>query len=274
MITFQIEEQEYILPDFLSIENYVKVYKVKDLLDDNYYQAKLIQTITGADLRDVMETSHHQINYITNHLTNLFPDTKYPFIDKFTLNGVEYGFIPSWKNMTFAEYVDLDSMLTKKPEEIIANLHIICAMMYRPIISKKSEHNFQIEKYNSDTIEERAQLFNKELDVKYVLGGQFFFSRFVKQYSQPILHFSTWMKMKIMWTKMVITWKLRKQIWNLLLNKSTDGSRLLIEYAQTTLQNTKLSLEKESLKSSTNSNTWWKKIKKWPNDINKRRASK
>jgi len=274
MITFNIEEQEYTLPDFLSIENYVKVYKVKDILDDNYYQAKLIQTITGADLKDVIDSSHHQINFITNHLTNLFPDTKYPFIDKFELNGIEYGFIPSWKNMTFAEYVDLDTMLTKKPEEIINNLHIICAMMYRPIVNKKSEHNFQIEKYNSDTIDERAQLFNKHLDVKYVLGGQFFFSRFVERFSQPIQHFSTLMKMKIFWMKMKVTWKLRKLIWKLLLNRSTDGLQLSIEYAQTILQSTKQSLEKESLKSLTNSNTWWKKTKKWLKDINKQIVTK
>ena len=267
MITFQIEEKEYILPDFLSIENYVKVYKVKDLLDDNYYQAKLIQTITGADLSDVLDTSHHQINFITNHLTQLFPDTKYPFIDKFVLNGVEYGFIPSWKNMSFAEFVDLDTLLTKTPFDIMNNLHIICAIMYRPIIFKKSEHNFQIEKYNADTVEERANLFLKELDVKYVLGGQFFFSRFAEQSLQPSQQYSMWMKMKIWWRIQVTTWKMRKIIWKLLLNKPLDGSQLLIDYAQTTLQNTIWSSQKGSLNVSTNSSTFWKKIKKWLKDL-------
>jgi hypothetical protein len=188
MIEFEIKKKNYVLPEVLTIENYVRIYKVKDLLGEEYFQAKLINAITGAKLEHILQANHNQINYLSEYILSLFPPNDYPFIDKFILNGVEYGFIPSWKHMSFAEFVDLDTLLNKKPEEIVENLHIICAIMYRPIISKKKEHDFQIEVYDSKTMEERAEIFKKELDVKYVLGGNFFFSNFVKKkYSKKII---------------------------------------------------------------------------------------
>lgn len=260
-ITFQIEDKEYELPEFLSIENYVKIYKMKDFLEEEYFKAKIIQTITGANLDSLLETNHSQINYLSNYLLKLFPNDKYPFIDSFVLNGVEYGFIPSWKYMSFAEFVDLDSLLTKTPDVIMDNLHIICSIMYRPIISKKKKHDFQIEKYDSKTMEERAELFKKDLDVKYVLGGQFFFSQFVQKYSN-YSRLSLIQRMKNYWIKLKITWKMRKIIWKLLLNKRSDGSLSSTELSMMILQNTLKSSKQQSWKPLTSYFTFWKKTKK------------
>lgn len=234
-ITFELNNKEYTLPEVLTIEDYIKVYKVKDFLGEQFFQAKLISTITGADMESILKTNHTQITFLANHIASLFPDTSYPFTDKFVLNGVEYGFIPSWKNMSFAEFVDLDTLLNKKPEEIIENLHIICSIMYRPIVSKKKEHQFKIEDYDVDEMVERAELFKKELDVKYVLGGQFFFSRFVSQYLNPSPT-SLILRSKNFWNRMVFTWKMRRTIWKILLGKPLDGTQLSIDYAMMTLQ--------------------------------------
>lgn len=261
MVTFELDKQEYTLPDFLSIDSYIKVYNVKDFLGEEYFQSKLINAITGAKLESILKTNHAQINYISQYIMSLFPDTKYPFYDKFVLNGIEYGFIPSWKKMSFAEFVDLDTLLTKKENEIINNLHIICAIMYRPITKKRKEHDFEIEEYDSKTVEERAQLFLNELDVKYVLGGNFFFSVFAKQSlesSQPYLT----LKNKSFWKKMVLTWKMRKIIWKFLLNKPSDGSQLLIDYVMMTLQNTIKSSKPPFWKRLINFFTWSKKTKR------------
>ena len=37
MIDFNIEGKKYDLPDFISIKNYVKIFKVKDLFSDDYF---------------------------------------------------------------------------------------------------------------------------------------------------------------------------------------------------------------------------------------------
>jgi hypothetical protein len=259
-ITFELEDKEYVLPNFLSIEDYIKVYKVKDFLGEEFFQAKLINAITGAKMEPILNAGHSEISYISNYLLGLFPDSKYPFYDKFELDGIEYGFIPSWKNMSFAEFVDLDTLLTKKPEEIIENLHIICAIMYRPITSYKKKNDFEIEKYDSKTMVDRAEMFKKNLDVKYVLGGQFFFSQFAKQ-SLDSSQQSLRLKMKNLWMKTVVTWKMRKIIWNLLLNKPLDGSQLSTEFATTILQNTIISYKPPFWKRLINYFTFWKRKK-------------
>lgn len=260
-ITIEIDKKEYEIPNFLSIENYVKVYNVKDFLGEQYFQAKLINQILGVKLELILKANHNQINFISNHITKLFPDSEYPFFDRFELNGVHYGFIPSWKNMSFAEFIDLDTLLNKEPKEIINNLHIICAIMYRPIISEKSEHDFQIEDYDSKSMEVRAELFRKQLDVKYVLGGQFFFSKFVQQSLDNSQQSLIW-KNKSFMKKMVLTWRLRKIIWKILLNKPLDGLQLSIDYAMTTLQDIQQSPKPPLWKRLTNYFTFWKKKKK------------
>ena len=260
-VTFEIKGTEYQLPTFLSIQDYVKIYNIKDYLGEEYFQAKLINMFTGAKLEDVLRVGHSQINFISGYLTNLFPDNTYPFFDRFTLNGVEYGFIPSWKNMSFGEFVDLDTLMTKKPEEVINNLHIICAIMYRPIVEIESKHKFKIEEYDASKLISRAELFQKELDVKYVLGGNFFFSKFVKKYL-TYSQLSLIEKSRNFIRKMVLTWKMRKIIWKLLLNKHSDGSQLSTELAEMILQNMKPSPNQPSWKPSTNFFTFWKKTKK------------
>jgi hypothetical protein len=162
--------------------------------------------------------------------------------------------------MSFAEFVDLDTLLNKKTEEIVDNLHIICAIMYRPIISKKKEHDFQIEVYDSKIMEERAEIFKKELDVKYVLGGNFFFSNFVKKYSNHS-HQSLIMRSRSFMRKMVLTWRMRKIIWKLLLNKPSDGMQLSIDYAKMTLQNITKSYRPPLWKRLTNYITSFRKTK-------------
>lgn len=236
-ITFEIKKQQYQLPEVLTIDHYIKVYKMKDFLEEQFFQAKLISTITGADFDLLLKTNHSNIIFLSNHLVSLFPDTKYPFYDKFILEGVEYGFLPSWKNMSFAEFIDLDTLLNKKPEEIMDNLHIICAIMYRPIVKKKKEHDFLIEDYDVKSMVERAELFRQKLDVKYVLGGQFFFSQFADRYSNysPM---SLIQRSKNFMKRMVLTWKMRKLIWKILSVSRSAGSRLSTELVETTLRNT------------------------------------
>lgn len=238
----KIKDKEYDIPSYINIENYVKLFNIKDFFDDDYFEIKLISIVTGAKSDDIMVMNHSTIKNVANHIMSILPTTKFVFEDSFEIDGVEYGFIPEYKNMTFAEFVDLDTMLTKKPDEIMNNLHIIAAMMFRPIKSKKSKHNYKIEEYNPDTIDERAELFKKKLDVKYVLGGKFFFSKSAKTpliSSQPSSirkKLSTWL------ITLKLYWRLRKILHS---KKLLDGSLSSTELVETILQSTKQSSKKE-----------------------------
>ncbi len=242
MIKFKLNEIEYKLPDFISIENYAKIYKVKDLFSDDYFAAKIINIITDAPLEELLEADYEEVSYLAAYIMSQIPLEKPKFVDRFELDGVHYGFFPNWRELTFAEFVDMDTISTKKPDELLNMLHILAAVMYRPIVEEKSEHDYKIEKYNVETMKDRSELFKKKLDIKYVLGAQFFFINYANRFlnyshlsSMPTL--SIWMKLKLMWV-------MRRWIFAAIFKRRMDGSLSSTELLETILRNTKLSTKR------------------------------
>ena len=242
MIKFKIEGDEYILPEYISIDNYSKIYKIKDLFSDDYFSAKLISIITDAKIEDLLESDYQEVSYIASYLMSLIPLGQPGFKDRFELDGVKYGFFPNWRDLTFAEFIDMDTISTKKPDELLDMLHILAAIMYRPIVEEKSEHDFKIEKYDVNTMVERAELFKKKLDVKYILGAQFFFIKFANRFSSYTQISS--IQTLSLWTKIKIIWSLRKLIWNLVFRRRSAGSLSSTELLEMILQNTSTSIKK------------------------------
>lgn len=243
MVKFKIDEKEYNIPEFISIGNYAKIYKVKDLFSDDYFAAKLLNILTDAPLEDLLQVDYQEVSYLANYVLSLIPlANDIPFKDRFELNGVQYGFFPTWKELTFAEFVDMDTISTKKPEELLDLMHILAAVMYRPIIEEKSEHDFKIEKYNIESLNQRAELFKKELDVKYIISAQFFFIKFANRYLS-YTQLSSIKKLSI-WTKIKIIWRMRRVLWHLIFKKRSDGTWSSTDLLQMILQSTNLSLKK------------------------------
>ena len=238
MIKFKIEDVEYKLPEFISIENYAKIYKVKDLFSDDYFAAKIISIITNAPLEDLLETDYEKVQYLASYILSMIPLKKPEFIDRFELNNVHYGFFPNWKELTFAEFVDMDTISTKKPDELLDLLHILAAVMYRPIIEEKSKHDYTIEKYDIELMKKRAEIFKTQLDIKYVLGAQFFFILYANRFLS-YSHLYSIPKLSIL-MKIKLLWMMRKFLWaGLISKKPLDGSLSSTELLKTIIRSTK-----------------------------------
>ena len=242
-IEFELKKKNYELPDYLSIGDYVKIFKVKDLFEDEYLKAKVINLLTDCPMETLLEAENHKVDFLATTIFAMVPKPPYNLIDSFELDGVKYGYLPSYKEITFGEFADLDTLLTKKPEEIMDYMHVIAAIMYRPIISEKSKHDFKIEKYNQDTLNERAELFKKKLDVKFALGGQFFFTNFALTYSNYTRQSLTLRIMKN-WEMIKFLWKHKWTIMKLVSKKDLDGMSFLIESQRIELRNIIKSLKK------------------------------
>lgn len=242
MIKFKIEEKEYNVPDIISIENYAKIYRIKDLFSQEYFAAKIISLVCGPTVEELLQTDYQEINYLATYIMGLFPLDAPEFVDRFELNGVHYGFFPNWKDLSYAEFVDMDTISSKPINDLLDLMHILCAIMYRPIISEKTKHDYQIEKYDVNSMKIRAELFKKELSVRYVLGAQSFFISFVSKY----LSYSQLSSMKKIstLTKIKLIWKMRRLITAALFKKYTGGSLSSIELHQMILQSMSKSIKK------------------------------
>jgi hypothetical protein len=236
MIKFKIEDKQYQLPNSISIDKYVKIYKAKELFTDEYFAAKIINIVCDTPLDDLLDSDYQEVNYLAAQILEMIPIDKPKFKDRFEIDGVHYGFFPTWKELSFAEFVDMDTISTKKPDDLLSMLHILAAIMYRPIIEEKSHHDFQIEKYDVEKMKVRSEIFKHKLDISYVLGAQFFFINYAKKYSDYFQLSS--MKTLSIWTRIKLIWNLRKMIWKTLFKKSTDGSSLSTDSLKTILRNT------------------------------------
>ena len=234
-VTFELDGKEYKIPQILTIENYVKIYKVKDLFDEEYFLPRLINILTDAPMDLLLKAERDKIQMLNKPLMDIFPSDKPVFLDRFELDGVQYGFLPSWKKMSFGEFADLDTLMTKKPEEMLDFIHIITAIMYRPIVKEISKHKFEIEEYDFNSTQERAELFKKKLDVEVSLGGQFFFTQFARNCFNPT-QTSLWEWMKISRIQIRIAWKMRRQILKLIFKRRSDGISFLTDFQMMILQ--------------------------------------
>ena len=73
MMKFKIDGIPYEVFDYTTIEQYSKIYKIKDLFTDDYFAAKLISTVTPASLQDLLECPFEEISYISNYIMNNLP---------------------------------------------------------------------------------------------------------------------------------------------------------------------------------------------------------
>lgn len=258
-VKFELDGVEYQLPNFISIENYVKIFKIKDILSDEYFGAKLVSIMSGAQVDKLLETNYQHVEYLASYIMSLFPQGEPQFIDKFELDGIDYGFLPSWKKVSFAEFVDLDTLMSKKSDEMLNYIHIMTSIMYRPIITDPSKHDFEIEKYNSESMIKRAELFNKELDIKYFMGAQFFFIKFASKYLEHIQSSLTTTSLK---EQIKFIWKYRKLITRILSKKDSGGTLSSTELLTMTLQSMNKSSQSLWSKFSTKLRTSLKRTKK------------
>jgi len=118
------------------------------------------------------------VTEVCNSINNMF-DTKHQLINTFSLNGQKYGFIPSLEDMTFGEYVDLDTFIGDNE-----NLHRAMNVLYRPIQLKQGKR-YTIQEYDPTTYD-----IAKEFPLSAVFGAVVFFYNLGTELSKVILSYS------------------------------------------------------------------------------------
>lgn len=104
---------------------------------------------------------------IRNELLSFVSNTELPLVQKFTYNGVKYGFYPNLSKIEYGAYVDISKLNTS---EISKDWAKVMAILYRPIV-KESAGLYEVQPY---TGEEPSEFFF-ELGMDIHFGAWFFF---------------------------------------------------------------------------------------------------
>lgn len=163
----------------ITLRQYKRFLKLEDQVDSNnaFFLQKMVEIFCGIDLQDAANIRYRSLIAVVEDIQAVFQQES-KFIQRFKMNGVEYGFIPVLDDISLGEYVDLDNYISDKD-----NLHKAMAVLYRPITHDKDER-YDIEEYKGT--EYADKYLDMPLDV--VLGSYVFFYHLGKELAKATLN--------------------------------------------------------------------------------------
>tara|TARA_R110002020_G_scaffold338579_2_gene553890 strand:+ start:3545 stop:4258 length:714 start_codon:yes stop_codon:yes gene_type:complete len=109
--------------------------------DEEFVAIKVIEILTGLNGRDVLSMRRTDRDEVLGLISDALNVETTKLIRRFTHDGIEYGFIPNLDEMTYGEFVDLETYQLD-----FKNIHKLLAVLYRPI-TKSYEQYYTIEDY-------------------------------------------------------------------------------------------------------------------------------
>jgi hypothetical protein len=163
----------------ITLGQYQEFVKLEQELKDSTnvsIQLKMIEIFCSVPEAVVRSMKATDIAEICEIINTMF-DTDSQLISKFTLKGVDYGFLPELDNMSFGEYMDLDTFIGDND-----NLHRALNVLFRPIKLNKGSR-YIIEDYEPNDSE-----VAKDFPLDVVLGAIVFFYTLGKDLSTVMLN--------------------------------------------------------------------------------------
>lgn len=158
----------------ISINQWRKITTIQK--EEDYDVAELYGCICQSNGEVIRALSIPDFQTIKSKLAFINNRIKEDVVIKFTINEKEYAMTPKLDMdfLTAGELLDLESW----QQDSIKNLHLICALIYRPITRWVSDEDYSIEPYDYIGFMQRAKTFEDNLSIDKVLGAVLFFSTF------------------------------------------------------------------------------------------------
>lgn len=145
-------------------QKFIEITKNEDN-DNSFLQHKLVQIFCDVELEYVAKMKQKDINEIVESVNSMFKNI--PSLQmRFTLNDIEFGFIPNLDDMSSGEYMDLDGYMSDW-----SIMHKAMAVLFRPI-TNKFKKLYSIEEYNGS--EKYCELM-KSMPIGVALAAHVFF---------------------------------------------------------------------------------------------------
>jgi len=159
-------ELKVIVPTSLSeitLEQYQRFARLEG--DDEFLTKKALEIFCNVPLEELPNIRFKDVSGVSKHLNAMMKE-KPSLTNRFVLNGQEFGFITSLENITYGEFVDLDSYMSD-----IQELHKTMAVLFRPLTQKVGKR-YTIEPYES-AIKYCEEM--KQAPMNVVMGAVLFF---------------------------------------------------------------------------------------------------
>lgn len=181
------------LPDSqedISLDTYQKYIQLD--IESKDYEDDVFCLFTGIDKEDIKNISKKDIDSVLSHVAKGLT-VESEFKQTFFIDGKEFGLIPNFdkirgtRTSSGGEYSDMVMYSKNEIEGYNPNLDRLMAVLYRPITSKDSFGNYQIEEYNGTS---GHVDYIKKLPLSIVNGCLGFFLTLSEQLERAILAYT------------------------------------------------------------------------------------
>ena len=162
----------------ITLGQYQQFSKIStDDADEDFLQKKTIEIFCGINLIDVVKIKYTSIIRVIGVINKMFSQ-KSVFTNRFKMNNTEYGFVPKLDDMTYGEFVDLDTLMSDW-----STMDQAMAVLFRKV---KDTHKdkYTIEEYNQEESQDMKQM---PLDVAF--GAIFFLESLGKELTNHSLSY-------------------------------------------------------------------------------------
>lgn len=211
--------------------------------DEELIAHKFVEIFLNVKLSDVRLMNVKDVNFFIAEVVKVL-NKKPKFRKRWKYGHVEFGLIPDFENMSWGEYIDIESNLQN-----VETWHKAMAVLYRPVVDTFKD-TYKIADYTGDDLLHEPMKY-APLDI--VLGIQVFFYRLEKELLTSILS-SLQNEMKMMKVDKTSIPKVHNSVNN------GDGIIASIESVKEMLQNLTMLHPYQYIKHSHSYHTKYRKI--------------
>ena len=164
MITIVLNEKEYQLPNEwidISIGQLQSIANIDPSIDEVDKIIEILNIISGIPKDELLESPATEYRKLIDTISFINSEIPEKLVDYWEYDGVKYKMNLELTKMSTAECLDLDTFSKNSDSN---NLHILMAIISRP----------EGEKYNSDKVYERAEIFKEHMPISIAVSAQLF----------------------------------------------------------------------------------------------------
>ena len=167
----------------IALSDYVKYLKIleineKDENSDIFVQQKVLEVFCGVPYNEALEFKMSDVSKIVNIINNTLSEQP-SLVKSFKLGDTEFGFIPKLDDMSFGEYIDIDTNIGDWD-----NMYRVMSVLYRPIRQKSGE-KYLIDEYKGDLYHDAM----RHTPMDAVISSLVFFYNLGKELSMAMIDF-------------------------------------------------------------------------------------
>lgn len=167
----------------IALSDYVKYLKILEINEEDensdvFVQQKVLEIFCGVPYNESLEFKMSDVSKIVNVINNTLSEQP-SLVKSFKLGDTEFGFIPKLDDMSFGEYIDIDTNIGDWD-----NMYRVMSVLYRPI-KQKSGEKYLIDEYKGDLYHDAM----RHTPMDAVISSLVFFYNLGKELSTAMINF-------------------------------------------------------------------------------------